>query len=142
MIDAAGLLRAASALTESGASLSRLAPTIGTDYAKAAAVLRVIAAGLHAMPLLAAATPPARAAKPTAAKAFTPEQKRAASARASAWTLDRLSAWPADKPPPSAAEDWEAAKMAIPGVPRAIVRRFRPVEWQLRRGERPRSPKT
>ena len=124
-----------------GASLSRLAPTIGTDYAKAADVLRVIAAGLHAMPL---PSPPTPAAKPPQVPACRPPRlsRHRQTEAARAWALTRLASWPADRAPPSAVADWEAARIEIPGVARSIMLRQRPPEWKLSRGRRPKSPKT
>ena len=141
MIGAASLLRAAEALAETAAAVRRLAPNAAADYDAAATALKIVAAGLQGLPL---PSPPTPAAKPPQVPACRPPRlsRHRQTEAARAWALTRLASWPADRAPPSAVADWEAARIEIPGVARSIVRRQRPPEWQLGRGERPKSPKT
>lgn len=66
-----------------------------------------------------------------------PKTKTVAKDRLLRWYSDRVGAWPADRTPPSAQQDWEAAKVAHPAncVPRQMVRDLRrelaPAHWKM-----------
>ena len=136
MIDAAALLRTAAALGETAAAMIRLAPAISADYSVAADVLKIAAAGLQGLPILAPPAPPTPASRPPRLARHAQMQ------RATSWFFDRREAF-TGKLAPVEEQDIADARAEIPGVSRDAIRRCRPVEWKLRRGERPQqSPKT
>lgn len=111
------LRRVAAALAESGAALRRLAPQAAGEQAAVAALLNAIAA---AAPLIDAS--PAPAPKPPRLS----KNEQAGLARS--WFLRREDRYHEQKPP-SAAQDMRDARQEIPGVARAVIRRYRPVKW-------------
>jgi hypothetical protein len=111
--------RAAELLEASATAFARLAPADAAAMAAGAALLR------QAPP----ATPP---------RLLTAAAKRATADTVRAWMLRRLESWPAETSPPTQAADIEAARTALPGVPRGYIIRARPPEWPLKEGR----PKT
>ncbi len=58
-------------------------------------------------------------------------------ATAKAWTENRFMLWPEDRPPPSEADDIEAAKLEIPHVPQTFIREARWPTWKRAPGRPP-----
>jgi hypothetical protein len=58
---------------------------------------------------------------------------------AQTWFLTRQEEFQG-RTPPSEARDIQDARLAIPGVARSIIRKFRPIEWRVGRGRKPNSP--
>lgn len=143
MIDAAALLRAAGALAESSAALRRLAPDQAADFEHAADALRIIAAGLAGAPLMVPTTLPLPVPPPPQAPACRlPRLSRHMQVQlARTWFLDREAQFHG-RPPPSEARDIEDARNALPGVSRAVIRKHRPIAWQVGRDKKPKSPRS
>lgn len=140
MIDPAGLLRAASALAESGAALRRLAPNAAADYDAAVTALKIVAANLQGWPLPSPPTPAAKAPQVPACRPPRLSRHRQVEI-ITTWYFSRQEQFEGQAPP-TEAQDVADARVEARGVSRAVIRRHRPVAWQVGRDKKPKSPKS
>jgi hypothetical protein len=112
------------------------------DFAFAETCANVATALEMLLAFTAPQVPPAAPSEPPALPRRRGRLSRHAQVqKAIAWFFDRREAFKGRRPP-SEAQDLEDARIECPGVSRAAIRKHRPVEWKLARGERPKSPKT
>jgi hypothetical protein len=89
---------------------------------------------------LALASVPAPAPEPPSVSGKPSRQSRHQQVQiAQAWYFRRQEAFEGSTPP-SESQDVRDARIEIPGVARAVIQRLRPVEWKIKRGEKPKSP--
>jgi len=132
------LMRVAEALRESADAVARLAPHVAAEQQGVATLLRLLAA---ASPHVAAQPP--QGVPDAAAPHDRPAPKHSGAALAlrratvASWMENRALTWPADRSPPSVADDIVAAAIELPGMPQQMIEDARWPPWRRPPG-RPR----
>jgi hypothetical protein len=118
--------RLADALDESWRAIAKHDPEFATVQKYFAVAIRQGAHAAHP------SAPPESPAPPQLSRHQQAELARG-------WFFNRQEYF-AGKSPPTESQDVKDARTEIPGVSRAMVRKFRPVEWKLSRGRQLKSP--
>lgn len=125
--------RLAAMLRDSAPIHARIGDTAFAEtLAYAAAGLDMIAACASFPVLRASPEPPTLTSAPRLARHRQAEI-------AQTWFLNRQEQFEGSAPP-SESRDIEDARIAIPGVSRSMIRKYRPIEWRVGRGRKPNSP--